>query len=145
MTYPCYVRYIRLLYEDYLGRNHRLFQAVNAALRRLEEQDRYVCPHEHDVSRLMAVRRLFRLPNDAFTITVLNYRPQLRDRLIAILEQTRRRMTPRQLKNALAGDPDLANAREDEIEAFLQYIEGETMPGRGVVLIANMQYYLAPL
>jgi hypothetical protein len=146
LTYPCYVQYIRMLYDEALGRgNHRLFLSVNAALRRLEEQDAYNCPHEHDASRLMAVRRLFRLPNDAFTITVLKYRPQMKDRLITILDQTGRRMTPRQLKNALAGDPDLGNAREDEIEACLQFIEGEAMPGRGVVLIANMQYYLAPL
>ena len=50
----------------------------------------------------MAVRRLFRLPEDNFVLTVLRYRPLLKIKLIDLLQQTGRRTTSRQIRNVLA-------------------------------------------
>lgn len=144
LNYLCYIRYLRMLYDENLGRgNHRLFQAINRALTHLEEEDNYSCPREHDSARLMAIRRLFRLPDDTFTLTVLRFRPLIKIKLLDLLQQTGRRMTSRQIRKGLANDPDVGNVRDDEIESCLQYIEGESIPGHGVVMITNMQYYLA--
>jgi len=145
LNYPCYLRYIQMEYDESLGRgNHRLYLAVAEELRRLQDEDHFVVPPEFNVSRLIAIRRLFRLDNDQFTRTVLKYRPILKQKITDILRGARRGMTPRQMVNALGNDPDIGGVSEQEIEACVQYIYNEFVPNIGTVIIRGMQYYLTP-
>jgi len=146
LNYPCYIRYIRMLYDENLGRgNHLLFQAVIATLRRYEEQDNYVCPLEHDASRLISIRRLFRQDEDTIMLTVLKFRPILRAKIVDLLGQQGKSLTPRQIRNGLMNDPDVQGLRGEEVEACLQFIEGEQIDRRGIIMVVNMRYHLVPL
>jgi hypothetical protein len=145
LNYSCYLRYLKMEYEESLGRgNHRLYLAVAAELRSLQDEDNYRVPPEFNVSRLVAVRRLFRLGDDQFTRTVLKYRPILRLKIFDVLRISRRGMTPRQMRNALFNDPDLGGLSEQEIEACVQHIHNEYFPGQGTVIVRGIQYHLSP-
>lgn len=145
LNYPCYLRFLKMEYEESLGLgNHRLYQAVASELRRLQDEDNFTVPHEFNVSRLIAVRRLFRLDDDQFTRTVLQYRPVLKQKIFDALRNARHGLTPRQIRNALINDPDLSGLSEQEIEACVQYIHNEYVPGQGTVIARGMQYHLTP-
>ncbi len=145
LNYPCYLKYLQMEYDESLGRgNHRLYQAVAAELRRLQDEDHYDTPHEFNVSRLIAVRRLFRLDDDQFARTVLQFRPVLKQKIFDTLRNNTRGMTPRQMRNALSADPNVSDLSEREIEACLQYIHNEFVLGQGTVVVRGSQYSIAP-
>jgi len=145
LNYPCYLRFLKMEYEESLGRgSHRLYLAVVTELRRLQDEDNFTVPPEFNVSRLIAVRRLFRLDDDQFTRTVLQYRPILRLKIFDVLRNSRRGMTPRQMRNVLINDPDLGGLSEQEIEACVQHIHNDCLPGQGTVIVRGMQYHLTP-
>ena len=147
LNYPCYVKYLKMEYDESLGRgDHRLYQAVISYL--LEQErlvDRYRCPPDFDASRLVAIRRLFRMEEDRLIRTVLKFRSQLTETILDIFEITDKEMTPRQIRNQMNNLGAMPGIREDEIIACLQYIEGRELLGRGVVEIFNQKYYLAPI
>jgi len=146
LNYPCYVRYLQIEYEESLGKgDHRLYQAVMSYLQNLERSDDFRCPPDFDASRLVSIRRLFRMDEDRFIRNVLKFRPQLVETILDIFEITQSEMTPRQIRNQMNGLNVMPGVRDDEIQACLQYIEGKEHPGRGVIAIFDQKYYLSPI
>lgn len=145
LNYPCYLRYLKMEYDESLGRgDHRLYLAAAGELRRLQDEDNFRGPPEFNASRLVAVRRLFRLNGDQFTRAVLQYRPILRSKIFGVLQNSRHGLTPRQIRNALSGDSDLNGLTEQEVEACVQHIYNEFFPGQGTIVVRGLQYHLTP-
>ena len=88
LNYSCYVEFIKLEYEQRLGRNARLHQAVMSALQSIETENAYRCPTDFDSSRLLAVRQLYHMDPDKFTRTVFNYRPHIKSLIADELHQS---------------------------------------------------------
>ena len=145
LNYPCYLKYLKMEYDESLGRgDHRLYLAAAAELRRLQDEDDFKGPPEFNASRLVAVRRLFRQNDEQFTRTVLQYRPILKVKIFDALRNGGHGMTPRQIRNALNSDPDLGGLAEQEIEACVQHIHNELFPGQGTIVVRGLQYHLTP-
>ncbi len=145
LNYQCYLKYLKMEYEESLGRgDHRLYLAVATELRRLQDEDNFRGPPEFNASRLVAVRRLFRLDGDQFTRTVLQYRPILKQKVFNVLQNSKRGLTPRQIRNALSNDPDLNGLSEQEVEACVQHIHNDFLPGQGTIVVRGFLYHLSP-
>jgi len=138
INYPCYVRFIKMEYDQGLGRvPPRYYQAVIFALQRLESENAYRCPSDFDTSRLIAIRHLFHLDTDAFTRYVFNYRPQIRGLIVDELHQSHQSFSSNQLLPRLKRFPNNHDLTVEEIERCLAFMEGERIDGYGVVTSAR--------
>jgi hypothetical protein len=134
LNYPCYVQFIRLEYNQSLGRNNpRLYQAVVAALQRLEQDNGYHCPFDFDSSRLIAIRQLYRLDSDAFVRTVLNYRPPIKSSIVDELHRSPHPLSSNQLLLRLKQLPNNQDLSADEVDRCLSFMEGERIQPYGIV------------
>jgi len=137
MNYPGYVQYIRLDYVQAFGKNIRLYKAVNAALRRIEEENNFNCPDDFDSSRVNAIRQLFRYEPDTFTRVVLNYRPHIRQLIVDELYTSSTALSSNQLLPRLRGLPNNQDLTIEEIERCLGFMEGVRFDGYGIVTSAR--------
>jgi hypothetical protein len=145
LNYPCYLRYLKMEYDESLGRgNHHLYLAASSELRRLQDEDNFHGPPEFNASRLVAVRRLFRLNDDQFIRTVLQYRPILRSKILGVLPNSKNGLTPRQILNVLNSDPDLNGLTEQEIESCVQHVCNEPFTGQGTIVFRSQRYHFSP-
>lgn len=134
LNYPCYIQYLKMEYDQSLGRgNHRLYQAVISALQRLESDYDYRCPTDYDSSRLIAVRRLFHFDSETFTRFVLNHRPQIKGLIANTLHLSPNPLSSNQLLPRLKQDPNFHDLSLDEIERCLVYMEGERYDNYGIM------------
>lgn len=133
LNYPCYVQFIRLDYDQALGRNNRLYQAVMSALHRVEQENAYQCPVDFDSSRLIAIRQLYHMDSDTFTRTVLNYRPQIKRMIVEELYISHNFLSSKQLLPRLLKFPNNQDLNIEEIERCLVFMDGEKIDGYGTV------------
>jgi hypothetical protein len=135
LNYPCYVQFIKLEYDQNLGRNiPRFYQAVISALQRLEQDNEYHCPSDFDSSRLIAIRHLYRLDADSFIRTVLNYRPSIKSLIVDELHRSPISLSSNQLLIRLKKSPNNQDLMVDEVERCLAFMEGELIQPYGTVI-----------
>ena len=135
LNYPCYINYIRMFYDDSLGRgNFRLFQAINNELNKLQLENTFDCPPDFNVGKLIAIRRLFRYSPEIFARQVMGYRFILEERVLTFLENTNGPKTPRQILLALKQGLDLSDLDTHEIESCLRHISGRHFQGKGTII-----------
>jgi hypothetical protein len=134
LNYPCYIQYLKMEHDQSLGRgNHRLYQVVISALQRLENENDYRCPADHDSSRLIAVRRLFRFDYETFTRFVLNYRPQIKGFIADAIHHSPNPLSSNQLLPRIKQAPNCHDLTLDEVERCLVFMEGEVFENYGIM------------
>lgn len=133
LNFPCYIQFIKLEYNQNLGINNRLYQAVISAVHRIEGENAYQCPDDFDSSRLIAIRQLYHFDSDTFTRNVFNYRPQIKNLVVDELHQATIPLSSNQLLPRLKSLPSNEGLTSDEIERCLGFLEGEKIDGYGIV------------
>lgn len=144
LNYPCYVRFIKMDHDESTGRgDHNLYIKVIQALNKMEKDDNHKCPKDFDASRILSIRRLFHLDEETFSLRVLGFRKALPIRIIDILEGLQRPVGSKRITDLIKVDPIFSGIRKREIDACLEYVQGERISPRGIILIQGGAYYLS--